>query len=131
MRAVARSVGVPEFWIDDATQDMALALWKDGRPHDTTAVRREAIDAARRYGQYSRRRVVRPAFVPLDEALDVEAPGQSDIELRDAVSSAFGALTARQLAALRRRLSYLPMSNLDSAHARAARRNLKRQLRRY
>lgn len=127
-RAVARSVGVPEFWIDDAGQDIALATWRDGKQHDPTAIRREAIDAARRYGPYSRRKVLRPQSIPLEAVADMPHETPDALELRDAMSSAFGELTPKQRLALRRRLQRLPMSSLDSAHASAARRKLRREL---
>jgi len=128
-RAVARSVGVPEFWLDDATQDIALATWRDGKANDATAIRREAIDAARRYGPYTRRGHKRPVYVSLDAANDVTATFAEALELRAVMSDAFEAMTLRQRRALRRRLENLPMTSLDSAHASAARRKLRAQLR--
>jgi hypothetical protein len=122
-------VGVPEFWLDDAMQDIALATWRDGKPNDVTAIRREAIDAARRYGPYTRRGNKRPLLVPLHEAAEVSATFGEALELRSAMSDAFEAMTQRQRRALHRRLNNLPMTSLDSAHASAARRKLRAQLR--
>jgi hypothetical protein len=127
-RAVARSVGVPEFWLDDATQDIALATWRDGKMNDVTAIRREAIDAARRYGPFTRRGNRRPALLPLDAAADLGATFAEVFELRGMMTQAFGAMTYRQRRALRRRLNNLPMTSLDSAHASAARRKLRKEL---
>lgn len=127
-RAVAKSVGVPEFWLDDASQDIALATWRDGKPHDATAIRREAIDAARRYGPYTRRGNRRPLLLSLDAAADLGETFAESLELRRTISAAFGAMTHRQRRALRRRLDNLPMTSLDSAHASAARRKLRQEL---
>jgi hypothetical protein len=127
-RAVARSVGVPDFWLEDATQDIALATWRDGKEGDVTAIRREAIDAARRYGPYTRRGHRRPVLLPLDAAFEVGSELGDSLELRGAMSAAFGAMTHRQRRAIRRRLENLPMSSLDSAHASAARRKLRKEL---
>jgi hypothetical protein len=127
-RAVARSVGVPEFWIEDATQDIALAAWKDGKLNDPLAIRREAIDAARRYGPVSRHGTRRPTLVPLDAIDNVAMPSTEAVELAETMRSAFDVLTIKQRRALRRRLEELPMSSLDSAHASAARRKLRKEL---
>jgi hypothetical protein len=127
-RAVARAVGVPEFWIDDATQDMALAAWKDGKADDPLAIRREAIDAARRYGPVTRHGRRRPALVSLNAAEHLSVTPGDALELTDAMRSAFDLLTVKQRRALRRRLEALPMSSLDSAHASAARRKLRKEL---
>jgi hypothetical protein len=127
-RAVARSVGVPEFWVEDAAQDIALATWRDGKPDDATAIRREAIDAARRYGPYTRRGNRRPLLLSLDAAAEIGETFAESLELKGAMSQAFGAMTHRQRRALRRRLDKLPMTSLDSAHASAARRKLRQEL---
>ncbi len=127
-RAVARAVGVPEFWLDDATQDIALATWRDGKAHDVTAIRREAIDAARRYGPYTRYGNRRPTFVPLDAAHEMGVPFGERYELRTSLRNALDELTDKQREAIGRRVEQLPMTSLDSAHASAARRKLKKEL---
>lgn len=128
-RAVARSVGVPDFWLEDATQDIAFAAWRSGKAHDPLAIRRSAIDAVRRYGPFNRYGTRRPALVPLEAAAGVQGDRHEDaLHLRNAMASALGRLTAKQRRALRRRLDSLPMSDLDSAHATAARRKLRKEL---
>ncbi len=55
LRAVARSKLVPELWIDDACQEMRIALWRAGRDPDpmifsaldSVIVKRTAIDFRR------------------------------------------------------------------------------------
>lgn len=127
-RAVARAVGVPDFWLDDATQDIALATWRDGKPDDVTAIRREAIDAARRYGPFTRYGSRRPQFVPLDAAHEMGVPFGERYELRVSLRKALELLTGKQRNAIDRRVKQLPMTSLDSAHASAARRKLKKEL---
>jgi len=127
-RAVARAVGVPEFWIDDAVQDIVLATWRDGKLDDVLAIRREAIDAARRYGVYSRNGKRRPAHVPLDEARRVGIAPDETIEVLHTVQRAVTSLTPKQRRALRKRLERQPMTNSDSARASAARKKLRKEL---
>ena len=127
-RAVARSVGVPEFWIEDAVQDIALATWKDGKCDDVLAIRREAIDAARRYGVYSRSGKRRTVHVPLEAAAQVGMPPDERCEVIHAMRIVVSTLTKKQRRALRRRMQKLPMTNSDSARATAARKKLRRVL---
>jgi hypothetical protein len=127
-RAVARSVGVPEFWIDDAAQDIALATWRDGKPTDVLAIRRKAIDAARRYGDYARGGRRKLAQVPLEAAAQVGEPPDERFMLLQTMRTLFASLTLKQRRALRRRIERLPMSNSDSARATAARRKLRKEL---
>jgi hypothetical protein len=127
-RAVARAMGVPDFWIEDAAQDIALATWRDGKPGDVLAIRREAIDAARRYGNYSRSGRRRPAQVPLEAASEMGSLPDHTFELVQTMKILLGGLTIKQRRALRRRIERLPMTNSDSARASAARRKLRRQL---
>lgn len=127
-RSVARSVGVPEFWLDDAMQDIAFATWRAGKAHDALAIRRSAIDAARRYGPFNRYGGRRPALLPLEAASGMEDGREGTLHLRDEMASALGTLTTKQRRALRRRLARLPMSSLDSAHATAGRRKLRKAL---
>ena len=128
-RAAARAAGVPDFWLDDAAQDIALGAWRDGKECDALAIRRNAIDAARRYGQRTRRGK-RPDSVPLDTVAEAPSP-TGDIERVDthhALRAALPALTAHERHALRRRLAELPMTNAASARATAARRKLRHAL---
>jgi hypothetical protein len=127
-RAVARAMGVPEFWIEDAAQDIALATWRDGKPGDVLAIRREAIDAARRYGMYARGGRRKLAHVPLEAASQLGEPPDESFEIMQMVKTVFGSLTPKQRRALRRRIERLPMSNSDSARASAARRKLRKEL---
>lgn len=68
---------------EDAVQDVLLALWLEHvRPeHEKMAVRRRAVDAARRYG-WHRRGFVRPTFVSLPEEADFVAPPLYEDEYR-------------------------------------------------
>lgn len=127
-RAVARAMGVPEFWIEDAAQDIALATWRDGKPGDVLAIRREAIDAARRYGTYARGGKRKLAYVPLEAAARMGEPPDESFEIIQAVKTVFGSLTPKQRRALKRRIERLPMTNSDSARASAARRKLRKEL---
>jgi len=127
-RAVARAMGVPEFWIEDAAQDIALATWRDGKPGDVLAIRREAIDAARRYGTYARGGKRKLAYVPLEAAAQLGEPPDESFEVLQTMKTVFGALTPKQRRALKRRIERLPMSNSDSARASAARRRLRKEL---
>jgi hypothetical protein len=120
-------MGVPEFWIEDAAQDIALATWRDGKPGDVLAIRREAIDAARRYGKHSRGKA-KPTCVPLDAAAQIGEPPDESFEVMQAMKNVFGSLTPKQRRALRRRIERLPMSNSDSARASAARKKLRKEL---
>lgn len=63
--SVARAVGVPELWVPDAAQDIALICWRRGNSEPGT-VRSAAIDCVRRYGSHSRYGVERVVCVPLD-----------------------------------------------------------------
>jgi DNA-directed RNA polymerase specialized sigma24 family protein len=128
-RRVAQSVGVPEFWLDDAVQDIVLDLWRRKRRDSPYAVRLSAIDAARRYGPYGRWGSLRPLHVPLDDAGDVVSPDHvgsaTRHELRDAVVRAVRGMTRLEREAFQRRLDRHPMSNADSLRASAARRKLR------
>ncbi len=128
LRTVAKSVGVPEFWLEDAAQDIALATWRDERPPDVLMIRREAIDAARRYGTYGRSKRLRPVFVPLNAAETRGYRFDDTVTTVQSVRVAFANLTTRERLALRRRLASLPMSNSDSARAASARKKLRVQL---
>jgi hypothetical protein len=131
-RRVARSVGVPEFWLDDAVQDIALDLWRRKRRESPYAVRLSAIDAVRRYGPYGRWGGARPTLVPLEHASDVAAldgiQGIPRDEFRTAVVRAARRMTELERRALERRLSKRPMSNAESLRASAARRKLRLEL---
>jgi hypothetical protein len=127
-RAVARAMGVPEFWIEDAAQDIALNTWRDGKPGDVLAIRREAIDAARRYGTFARGGKRKLAQVPLEAASQLGEPPDERYELMQTMKSIFISLTPKQRRALRRRIERLPMSNSDSARASAARKKVRKEL---
>ena len=131
-RKVARSVGVPEFWLDDAVQDIALDLWRRKRRDSSYAIRLSAIDAARRYGPHGRWGSARPLLVPLEHANDLVTTGEIDGVGRDgfrrAVLRATRRMTELERKALERRLSRRPMSNAESLRASAARRKLRLEL---
>ena len=121
-RTVARSVRVPEMWVGDAAQDMALAVWLDG--NDTPrAIRRNAIDCVRRYGRFSRSGHDRET-VTLDKVTRGATDRYETLLTLD-IWIAARSLTVKQRAALRRRMAGLPMTSLASAHASAARRKLR------
>lgn len=78
---VARSLGVPDMWVEDAAQDIWLRCWQQD-DDSGFKVRAAAIDAARRYGPYSRRGIARIAptisepcdpYVVVDHVLDFRA----------------------------------------------------------
>lgn len=71
--AVARRMGVPDMWIEDAVADIELQLWRSGRT-SKTAVRQAAIDAARRYGWHNRYGRSRLQTVDIAEAYHVSDP---------------------------------------------------------
>jgi hypothetical protein len=131
-RRVARSVGVPEFWLDDAVQDMVLDLWRRKRRDSSYAIRLSAIDAARRYGPYGRWGSTRPLLVSLEHAFGLVTPDEAERirphEFRNAVLRATRRMTDLERKALERRLSKRPMSNADSLRASAARRKLRSEL---
>lgn len=121
-RRVARSVGVPEFWVDDAAQEMAVEAWRSGKDGAGLA-RRRAIDAVRKYGSHTRYGSVRET-----ETLGVVSLPVWDSYmglLRLDIRRAARGLTYKQRQALRRRMAGLPMSDTDSTHASAARRRLR------
>jgi hypothetical protein len=127
-RAAARAAGVPDFWLDDAAQDIAFGAWRDGKERDALAIRRKAVDAARKYGPRSRRGT-RPVTISLEAAGAASADDLIEqVDVRHALQAAIPGLTAQERLALRRRLAELPMSNAASARASAARRKLRRQL---
>ena len=49
-----RHSGVPEMWVHDAVQDVALRVWRAPHMHWKAVVQRAAVDAGRRYGQDQR-----------------------------------------------------------------------------
>ena len=69
-RKAAQNAGVPEMWLDDATQDIAIRCWRGG--DDLVVIRRAAIDAARHYGPHERtsRLNERPAIISLEVLLE-------------------------------------------------------------
>ena len=122
-RAVARSVGVPEMWEDDAIQDIAFACWRKGNTHPGT-IRSAAIDCARRYGPNART-YARPVTVSLIWATHIPAPQAEPLwDLRRALAR----LTANQRQALKRRINGLPTTPSQNSAVYLARRRLKEEL---
>lgn len=72
-RAVARSVGVPELWVEDAAQEMALRAWQRG-DRGALAIRRDAIDFVRGI----RGRAGRPQTLGLASSGAVAAPAPEE-----------------------------------------------------
>ena len=64
-KTVARAVGVPDFWIEDAASEIAVTCWRRGNDHPGT-VRSAAIDAVRRLGPRTRSGYERLVTVSLD-----------------------------------------------------------------
>lgn len=56
--AASRNLGVPEMFVEDAAQDIIVALWQEGALRRDFVYRR-AVEAARRYGRRNRRGVSR------------------------------------------------------------------------
>lgn len=57
LKVVLRA-GVPSMWAEDAVQDVEIRLWQNGFDHPVV-VTNAAIDAARKYGNYSKNGVSR------------------------------------------------------------------------
>ena len=49
----ARRAGVPDMWLEDAAQDIALRTWRASND-SVMVVHAAAVDAARKYGRYGR-----------------------------------------------------------------------------
>ncbi len=99
-KAVARSIGVPNLFLSDAAQDIALRVWRAGE--ETSAiVRHAAVDAARRYGYYNRdtRRDSRPLTAAGKAPQCVELEAEARIELAGVLGVLRG-FTARQRGAV-------------------------------
>lgn len=62
-------MGVPNMWLDDAVQDIAVRVWRSN-DDGVTIVRNAAIDAVRKYGPRSRKGVQR-VTVPWPEDYDL------------------------------------------------------------
>jgi len=122
-RRAALNAGVPEFWAEDAAQDMALDAWRDGRD-DALSVRRRAVDAARRYGTTSRRGI-RKVAVPLAVARCAASDPFVGLIMRLDLIQALARLSAANRASLERACAGLRMSNAQSARATRARRRLR------
>lgn len=137
--ALAERQGVPSMWLDDAAQDIAIAVWRAGDAR-TVITLRAAIDAARQYGPRDRRGRPRPAAVPLsrfqwgadDDPRPLPWPRQLTtdpwpaLERRQDVRTAWGRLTAQE----RRRLALAAAGaqgrgNGDDSARWAARRQLR------
>ena len=71
----AHRAGVPEFWIQDAVQDIAIRVWRTGNDR-VMVVRSAAIDAARKYGRYGRSGFDR-ASVDIDGVVLITDPWDS------------------------------------------------------
>lgn len=118
--ATARAMGVPEASIDDAVQDIALAVWlaNDDR---RAVIKHRAIDAARRYGG-DRRWRDRPATVSLAAAATRAAPDLTNVIDRVLdFNAAWGRLTDTARAILQGRKQYATRAAADSARCRARR----------
>ena len=94
LAVAARRAGVPEMWIDDATQDIALRCWlaNDWRK---IVVRRAAVDAVRRYGLHNRHGVSRET-VEIDNSLPVRSDPYAAVDRALDVMAAWRRLTPAQ-----------------------------------
>ena len=120
---VARSCGVPDFWLEDATQDMALDAWRDGRD-DALSIRRRAIDAARRYG--TTRAGITKATVPLTgEGYATADPHDAVIVRLDLRRALTGLSEANRRVLMRVKRSGRPLTGADMAMRTRARRKLR------
>jgi hypothetical protein len=119
----ARNAGVPEMWVEDAAQDMALQFWRRGGGDNKAAVRYAAIDMARRYGlsRHGNDRV----YAELDDARYHEAPDlYGVVERMLDVRQAWQRLTSVQRRIIRNSVAGKP----DVSHQRVyqAREHLRR-----
>ena len=127
--------GVPELWLADAAQDIAVPCWRRGNTNPGT-IRSAAIDAARRYGPRNRYGDLRPVTVPLETVHGLSLPETAPslghriegLDLAQQIKRAARKLTLKQRMALSRRIRGLPMSVLDSTHTWAARKRLREEL---
>lgn len=105
-QTAVRNAGVPDLWLEDATQDVLFGLWRRGvlagpRPYRVRAVRYEAVDAARRYGLRSRRGANRHTE-PLLWAEGIPAPdAMVAVERRLDAGQAIRRLDGREAAIVR------------------------------
>lgn len=120
----ARRAGVPEMWVEDAAQDIMVAMWLE-KNITATLIHRRAIDASRRYGRYSARGIVRE-IESLDEAHDVgmEEPRFQSFETRLDLVLGLRSLPTNLLQILERRFTHKPMKRWDWVHLRNARNEL-------
>ena len=72
----ARNAGVPEMWVDDAAQDIAIALWREGRS-DSKTIRHRAMNASAKYND--RRKRYQAQVVAIDESV----PGPDAYDLAE------------------------------------------------
>lgn len=72
LATIARSVGIPEWEIEDAVQEMEIEIWRSHSQHWRAVAKYTAIDRARRH---------RPVLVPLD-GVTVQGP-EHETEVSD------------------------------------------------
>lgn len=101
LATVARRVGVLPFWIDDAVQEMRIALWRHpDNKYPNMVVRSAAIDFHRKQAHFNRRTGTSPGvdcftaveetsltegISPLDTFTTNEPPVDDVIDARDAI----------------------------------------------
>lgn len=128
--ACARSAGVPAFWLEDAAQDIQLALWRRRvREEDhglwLVAVHRAAIDAVRRYG-WDMRYPRPPQIVPLEDRWEESV--YEPHELTDrliAFRAAWATLSPAQRQVIRERLRTSKWPNAHQTRVSRARLRLR------
>lgn len=128
MAAMARQVGVPSIWLDDAIQDIQIECWRAG-DYRKIVIRRAAIDAARRYGprnRYGTSRETEPVdglSLLANDSPEHEAEVAADLA---AVLAAIKGFSLRERTALTRSIRGTRQTDGDYTAAYRARQKLRR-----
>lgn len=118
----ARSTGVPEMWIDDAVQDIALKVWQAPDAPWKSVVYYAAVDAARQYGKHSKTHdwidtiqltPTAASYSHVEDVIDV-------IDFRRSL----GMLRPREFDVLERRMRGQHLGSSDEQYLAEARRQL-------
>lgn len=127
--AAARRMGVQPMFVDDAIQEIAIAVWRAPHAPLKQVVRRTAIDCARKYGQRTRHGYQR-AFEPIPDSYPVEDYAQRIVNFQTRLA-AFKAVwltaTETQRAAFLRLLCGTTKQDYTAhAHAQTLRRRMRK-----
>ena len=114
--AAARNAGVPEMWVDDAAQDIAIRIWRGRTRSASLDIRHGARNARDRYGTFRRRTdqrsdTIRPTTVLLPETIETPGDPYAIVDMLIDVRAAIAQLPPRQLEAVRRRCAGLPLGD--------------------